>query len=122
MTYEDFIKRIEAEDCRIIPASTLAAMHQEIANLRHEAGELVAQYATSAAEARAEAAEQQVRDMRAVLEPFARVGDILELRAGGRPNSDDDPVTEWEDHRVGARRLTVGDFRRARLLLKEGRE
>ncbi len=74
------------------------------------------------AEARAEAAEQQVRDMREGLEPFARVGDIFELRAGNRPNSDDDPVTEWEDHRVGARRLTVGDFRRARLLLKEGGE
>lgn len=115
-------------------ATVIQTLHSENARLEGEAEAWAAQLhhaeydrdfnekARANWKSRAEAAEQQVRDMREGLEPFARVGDIFELRAGNRPNSDDDPVTEWEDHRVGARRLTVGDFRRARLLLKEGGE
>lgn len=59
----------------------------------------------------------RIEELEAAVAPFAAVGDIFEVRAGNRPNEDDDPITEWTDHRVGSRLITVGDFRRARKAL-----
>lgn len=58
----------EAADFIATNASTLVSLQEENARLRHDAGELVvAQYATSAAEARAERAEAQLKAAREAL-------------------------------------------------------
>lgn len=67
------------------------------------------------------AAEARIAGLTKALEPFARAGDIFECRSAGRPINDDDPVYDWEDHRVGARRITVGNFRAARKTLEGGK-
>lgn len=70
---------------------------------------------------RADTAESRIAELTKALEPFARAGDIFEVRSAGRPINDDDPVYDWEDHRVGARRITVGNFRAARKTLEDGK-
>lgn len=71
---------------------------------------------------RLEAAEHSLSEAREALKPFAGVAEIFEHRSGNRPEADSDPISEWTDHRVGTRLLTVGDFRRAASVLKSSTE
>ena len=68
---------------------------------------------------RAFAAEAQRDKLKAALKPFACAADIFDFKAANRPSLDDDPLIEWEDHRVGVRRIELGDFRRARQALQD---
>lgn len=70
------------------------------------------------ADARVEAAEQQVRDMRDGLEPFV---EFAKVRDDNDPDMPDRMVVAAyaTDLRGNAVRITLGDLRRARLLIEE---
>lgn len=55
--------------------------------------------------------------LREALEPFARLGDLIELETEGFADTDELPLTTEDGHLLD--RFSVGDFRRARTVLNQ---
>lgn len=63
----------------------------------------------------------EVLRLREALEPFARLLDAAELMGGpSRLTKDDDPLMDITAGKVGQRRITLGDLKRARTTLEAG--